>query len=212
MSYRLQKNKLALQTTRNKVSAREGQMELLEQQRAQAVGRKSKAELQLGVFDKVQILLQKTSDFARQQAKIRMEEIVTSALGVVFGKNYKFWIELTVRGNRPEADYWLENDGVKTQLKPPDYDRGGGIVDIISMALRLAVGELEQIKGPLLLDELGKHVSAEYAPNVAYFLKEYSQKMQRQIILVTHSEALAEAGDASFQVSQTNGKSSVKTV
>lgn len=126
------------------------------------------------VFGLVQILLQKTSDYARQQVKVRIEDIVSEALNVVFGGNHKFMIDLTLRGNQPIAEYYLNDDSVITKLEKPDYDRGGGKIDIIALALRLAVGEMEGVDGPLFLDEVGKHVSKEYAPSVAYFLKEYS--------------------------------------
>ncbi|EIW19958.1 MULTISPECIES: hypothetical protein [Pelosinus] len=195
-----------------RLDVRQGKKELLEQQRDDSVMKRLEAQQQLDTFDKVQILLQKTSDYARQQAKSRIEEIVTSALSVVFGKEYSFTVDLQVRSNRPEADYYLTSEGVTTQLKPPDYDRGGGVADVVSLALRLAVGELEGIAGPLFLDEVGKHVSAEFAPNVAYFLKEYSSKFGRQIVLITHNEALAAVSDHSLAVTQKSGVSKVSVV
>ncbi|WP_371380865.1 hypothetical protein [Sporomusa aerivorans] len=211
-SYQINKIKLDVRQAAEKITKQIAKRDLLFEQRDAEIVKSAAATQALDLNEKVQRLLQLTSDFARQQAKSRIEEIVTSALSVVFGKDYKFQLSLEVRANRPEVDYWLESEGIVTQLKPPDYDRGGGVADVVSLALRLAVAELSEVKGPLFLDEIGKHVSAEYAPNVAYFLKEYSQKFGRQMILITHNEALAEIGDVSFAVSQINGKSVVKTV
>lgn len=210
--YRLQKAKLDLRTASNKIAAKEGQRDLLLEQKETAEQQRDAAEVKLGNFDLVQILLQKTSDYARRQAKQRIEEVVTSALSVVFGKSYKFIIEIEVKASQPVAEYYLESDGVVTQLKPPDYDRGGGVADIVSLALRLAVGELTNVQGPLFLDEVGKHVSQEFAPNVAYFLKEYSEKFGRQIVLITHNAHLAEIGDVSIGVSEHNGSSRVAAI
>ena len=212
MAYIIDKIKLDVRQARQKVTAMAAKRDLLiEQQDAESM-RSAEATRTLELNEKVQRLLQLTSEFARQQAKSRIEEIVTSALTVVFGKDYKFRLSLEVRSNRPEVDYWLESEGIVTQLKPPDYDRGGGVADVVSLALRLAVTELSEVRGPVFLDEVGKHVSAEYAPNVAYFLKEYSEKFGRQMILITHNEALAEIGEVSLAVSQTNGKSVVKAI
>lgn len=211
-TYRMDKARLDVRQVRQKIDKMAGQRELLQQQLNEAIMQKVEAEKKIGLYDKVQILLQKTSEYARQQVKRRLEEIVTQALAVVFGKPYRFWMTVETRSNRPEVDYWLECEGVVTQLKPPDYDNGGGIVDVISLALKLAVAELEGVKGPMLLDEVGKHVSAEYAPNVAFFLKEYSRQFNRQIILITHNEALAEIGEVSYLVSQRAGKSVVQAV
>lgn len=202
-----------LKTAREKVNNQMAKRDLLEKQRAAAVATKTEAEAQLGVFGMVQILLQKTSDYARQQVKTRIEDIVSEALNVVFGGNHRFIIDLTLRGNQPVADFYLNDDSVLTKLEKPDYDRGGGKVDVIALALRLAVGEMEGIQGPLFLDEVGKHVSKEYAPAVAYFLKEYSATFGRQIILITHNADLAEAGEVSLSVKRTAaGESEVTTL
>ncbi|WP_343084234.1 hypothetical protein [Blautia producta] len=201
-----------LRTTRDKVNGYKAKRELLEKQREAAVKAKNEAESKLGVFGMVQILLQKTSDYARQQVKTRIEDIVSEALNVVFGGNHKFIIDLTLRGNQPVAEYYLNDDSVLTKLEKPDYDRGGGKVDIIALALRLAVGEMEGITGPLFLDEVGKHVSKEYAPAVAYFLKEYSANFGRQIILITHNADLAEIGEVSLSVKRSQGGESEVSV
>ncbi|WP_371374483.1 hypothetical protein [Sporomusa aerivorans] len=211
-SYHVNKIKLDVRQAAEKITKQIAKRDLLFEQRDAEIVKSMAATQTLDLNEKVQRLLQLTSDFARQQAKSRIEEIVTSALSVVFGKDYKFQLSLEIRANRPEVDYWLESEGIVTQLKPPDYDRGGGVADVVSLALRLAVAELSEVKGPVLLDEVGKHVSAEFAPNVAYFLKEYSQKFGRQMILITHNDALAEIGDVSLAVSQVNGKSVVKAV
>lgn len=207
--YQMNKVRLDLKQAADKIARKEGERDILNKQHDQAERQHQEAQKRIGTYDLVQILLQKTSDYARQQAKIRIEEIVTSALGVVFGKDYRFIIELDVKGNQPVAEYWLQSEGVTTHLKPPDYDRGGGVADVVSLALRLAVGELTGVKGPLFLDEVGKHVSQEYAPNVAYFLKEYGQKFDRQIILITHNQHLADVGDVSLGVKQDKGRSEV---
>lgn len=201
-----------LRRARDKVNGQKAKRDLLEQQREAAVKKKTEAEEQLGIFGMVQILLQKTSDYARQQAKTRIEDIVSEALNVVFGGTHRFIIDLSLRGNQPIAEYWLNDGSTLTKLEKPDYDRGGGKVDIIALALRLAVGEMEGISGPLFLDEVGKHVSKEYAPAVAYFLKEYSANFDRQIILITHNADLAEIGEVSLSVKRSSGGESEVSV
>jgi DNA repair exonuclease SbcCD ATPase subunit len=210
--YQMMKVKADLRQAREKVVSKIAQRDLLRKQKEAARNRLETAEAELRDYDLVQILLQQTSEYARQQAKSQIEEVVTSALSVVFGKDYRFIVNIEVKANQPVAEYFLESEGVTTQLKPPDYDRGGGVADVVSLALKLAVGELSGIRGALFLDEVGKHVSQEYAPNVAYFLKEFSQKFHRQIVLITHNPHLAEIGDVSLQVKQTGGKSRVEAI
>ena len=72
---------------------------------------------------------------------------------------------------------------------------------------------MEGVDGPLFLDEVGKHVSKEYAPSVAYFLKEYSATFGRQIILITHNADLAEIGEVSLAVKRSqSGESEVSVL
>ena len=201
-----------IRTVREKIDRSKAKRELLETQRTEAVKKKTEAEEQLGIFGMVQILLQKTSDYARQQVKTRIEDVVSEALNVVFGGSHKFMIDLTLRGNQPIAEYYLNDGTTVTKLEKPDYDRGGGKVDIIALSLRLAVGEMAATPGPLFLDEVGKHVSKEYAPSVAYFLKEYSANFDRQIILITHNSDLAEIGETSLSVKRTQGGESEVSV
>jgi len=203
--------KREIQNRTNVLNIKLGEKRILEMQLQKAVDELAKTKDDLQLFEQVTVLLQKTSDFARKQAKTKIEEIVTSALSVVFDANYRFWLELTVRSNRPEVDYYLQNDDVITKLEQPDFGHGGGIIDVITLALRLAIAELEGVQGALFLDEVGKHISAEYSQNVAFFLKEYAGKFHRQIILVTHNETLASVGERSFHVTY-NNKSEVKVV
>jgi hypothetical protein len=211
-SYQFNKVKSALTTLRDTLVAQKAKRDLLEKQRITAVQAKEDAETQLGIFDKVQILLQKTSDYARRQAKERIEAIVSEALNVVFGGSHRFAIELSLKSNQPVAEYFLNDGTVITRLDKPDYDRGGGKIDIITLALRLAIGEMEGIQGPLFLDEVGKHISKEYTANVAYFLKEYGVQFDRQIVLITHNSDLAEIGDLGLTVICRNGVSEVTTI
>lgn len=210
--YEIQRVKADLLRASTAVTKKLAERDLLANQMTDAERRKSRADEQLLRYDLVQILLQMTSDFARRQAKRRIEEIVTSALSVVFGSDMSFRVEIAVKGNQPVAEYWLDTAEVTTQLKPPDYDNGGGIVDVVALALKLAVAELSGVKGTLFLDEVGKHVSEEYAPNVAFFLKEYSQKFNRQIVLITHNAHLAEIGDVSLSVTQSKGVSKISAI
>lgn len=204
-TYRTGKARLDAKQARDRYNVKVGQKQLLEKQRDEAVTRHAEAQRLIGNLELVQVLLQKTSDYARQQAKTRFEEVVSEALNVVYGGQHSFVIDLVVRSDRPEVDWYL--DGRK--LEKPDYDRGGGKIDVITLALRLAILELRQQDGLLMLDEVGKHVDAEAAVNLAYFLREYSRRFDRQIILITHNEALAGIADIGLKVTKKNERATV---
>jgi DNA repair exonuclease SbcCD ATPase subunit len=209
--YLVQKAKADLRQATDRYNKRVGERDLLIKQRDEAVIKRLEAERQLGIYDRVQLLLQKTSDFARQQVKGRIEAMITNALNVTFGPGHNYFMKLEVRSNRPEADHYLSENGVLTKLEKPDYDRGGGKVDIICLAWHLILAELEKVEGPLLLDEVGKHVDGEAVHNAAYFLKEYAQQFNREIILITHNETLAAIGDRAIKFKKIGNKAQVVT-
>ncbi|EFI42290.1 ATPase [Peptoniphilus sp. oral taxon 386] len=162
------------------------------------------------ILSKVIILFQKTSSYGRNQARKQIEELVTKCLQFVFETDIEFIIEITENGKIPQAEFYvLSNyDGYKVKTKP-ELSRGGGVVDIISIALRIAFIQLykPEIKGPIILDEPGKHVSNDYIFNLGEFLRQASSMFRRQIIMVTHNSHLSQICDISYTVEIKNGKS-----
>lgn len=164
-------------------------------------------------YTKARFLLQEAASFAREQARQNVEAWVTGALQFVFhADNIAFRVILSEKNNRPDAEFYVvsDYDGILVETKPQEA-RGGGVVDIVSLALRIALMESgrHKIDGPLMLDEPGKHVSEEYGMMLAQFLKGVTQKTKRQVLLVTHNNYLAESGDRAYQVVLQQGVSTL---
>lgn len=169
----------------------------------------------MDVLEQVKFLLQRASEYAREQIKQQIEMLVTQCLQFVFGPNIEFQIELSESANKTNAEFYVisDYDNFKVKTKPQDA-RGGGVVDVISLALRIAVIQSTNAyrNGPLILDEPAKHVSSEYIANIAQFLKQISDIFHRQIIMVTHNNYLSEIADAAYKVELKNGISDVTLV
>lgn len=192
---------------------RRGQYEELLRMREQALRRREEIAEAVALLEKVRLLLQEVSVFAREQARQQVEYMVTQALQYVFGADLQFKMEIQERRDRPEAEFYVASDhGGRQVVNRPQDARGGGVVDVISLALRVALLQTVRppLPGPLMLDEPGKHVSEEYARNMALFLKSIADMFGRQIILVTHNQHLAEVGDRAFVVEMQNGESVVR--
>ncbi len=219
----LESNLAALRTRHSQA---QGQRDLLVAQYREKESELSAARADIELWRDVQILLSKASEFARQQLKTRIEQTVTAALAAIFADStMRFEIEMKDIGGKPAADWRVVScyeipakagdEDVKlsayTVIASPEDAKGGGVTDVVSLALRLALLELSRPRpeGPILLDEPGKMISKEYLPNVAEFLKQYAAKTGRQIILVTHHEALADVADVGYVVKQENGVSEV---
>ena len=192
-----------------------GQKQLLELQLQDKQNNLGQTRQNLATWEQVQVLFTKVSEYAREQLKARIEETVTAALTAVFGEGYTFRINMRQLGNQPAAEWQVVSQyGDEEVAASPEDARGGGITDVVSLALRLAMLEIlkPRPEGPVLFDEPAKMVSAEYAGNLAYFLKQYAEKTGRQVMLVTHNPQLAEAADKSYLVTQKDGVSDVREI
>lgn len=197
------------------LSREKGKKEKLLEQLNQYEVEEKKLYDQIVLLEKVVILFQKTSEFARQQAKMQIESLVTKCLQFIFESNIEFSIEIDELRNKANAEFYVisDNDGFIVKTKP-ELSRGGGVVDIVSLALRIAFLEIHKptIQGPLILDEPAKHVSEEYIFNVGDFLKQTSEMFNRQIIMVTHNHHLSALSNNSYRVDFAGHKSVVTKI
>lgn len=92
-------------------------------------------------LEQVRLLLLEAAKHAREQGRRQVELLVTQALQFVFGADMEFKVVVEEKRDRPEAEFFVcstyEGD-YKVETTPEDA-RGGGVVDVISLALRLAL-------------------------------------------------------------------------
>ena len=208
----------ALARMTNHYERAKGARDALQAQKTEALTGLQQAQDDIDIWEKVRIIFAMASDQARQQLKIFIEETVTRALQVAgFPGQPRFKVLLGERAGSPAAEWRIieaREDGSEMETSVED-SHGGGLVDVVSLALRLALLQRSRPKpAPLIiLDEPAKHVSAEYAPNVAFFLKEFCAATGVQAIMVTHNETLADMADTAVHVSKpAGGPSEVKQV
>lgn len=158
-------------------------------------------------------LLHSLSNLSREQLCEHLSRIVTTALQYVYGPDFRFEFELTTdrRGNT-KVDYYVVSNGVRTR---PQDARGGGVVDVVSIALRVGVLTLMNnppLPGPIVLDEPGRHLDAESAVRLGEFLRFIAETTGRQVIVVTHHETIVPYAHAAYRVSQAQGVSNIERV
>jgi energy-coupling factor transporter ATP-binding protein EcfA2 len=88
---------------------------------------------------------------------------------------------------------------------------GGGVADVVSLALRVAFLEVARpmVPGPLVLDEPAQQVSHRFLSRVARLLKGFSDSFGRQLIVTTHNQPLSGTADAVFVLRMEAGTSTV---
>lgn len=141
--------------------------------------------------------------------KVFLEEVVTLALQTVFGGSYSFQIEYNIKRNKSEATLSVIKDN---EAYDPKDELGGGIVDVASFALRIALWALEgeNSEPVFILDEPSRNISRDKVEAFGEMLRKLSDMFSIQIIQVSHDPALTEISDKSFLVTQRKGISSVE--
>jgi len=137
----------------------------------------------------------------KDKIKEGFESIVTYALRYIYSENYSFELEFGRRGNLQEIDFNIKTPSLSKSFDPLDSS-GGGVLDIISLALRIALLEVSKprIEGFIALDESFKHLSSVYLERASSFLKAINEKINRQIILVTHQNELINNSDKALEI------------
>ena len=198
-----------IQLLRNKLEQQKGQKFQLE---------KSLSDLHLSLQNKKRSLIrhEQAKEVVRtvglvtqQELQFHIEDIVSMALEAVFPDPYKFAVEFVQRRNKTECDLYFVRDENKVD---PLTASGVGAVDVASFALRIASWSMMQprTRNTIILDEPFRYLSENYQEQASKMVKEISEKLGIQFILITHEEVLTTYADKIFQVSIRKGKTRVK--
>jgi len=157
------------------------------------------AELEQEIEDirKAQAILQTAAEKTQEKIEIHLSSIVTLALETVFREPYKFITKFVSRRGKTECDLMLEKNDVQMS---PEFSSGGGVMDVVSFALRIAYWKLEHTSSVIVLDEPFKMLSQDLVPRICEILKMISKSFGIQLIIVTHIEKLTECADKVFRV------------
>jgi len=157
-------------------------------------------------------LLEQCNIAARDFVKVEVEQLVTQGLRSIFeNPSIQFNIDFVTKRNQIEAEFTLSHEKDGKQIQGDILTTyGGGVVDVISFSLRVIIMQLMKIGGPIILDEPGKMISAQFIGAFGKFLTEVSKTFNRQIIMITHNHKLAEFAKNSIEVYQMNNVAHVK--
>lgn len=159
------------------------------------------------VIEQVQVLIQTVAKETQEQLCYHVCDIVNTAIDTIFNSDYTFKMDFEIKRGKTEANLYLLKEGEK--IDPVDAV-GGGLVDVISFALRLSALTLGTTDKVIVLDEPAKFLSQDLKPLFGEVLKNLSQKLGLQIVFVTHDEAFIDIADRVFEVSIKHGKSLVE--
>jgi DNA repair exonuclease SbcCD ATPase subunit len=176
-----------------------GQKELLEQNLLRIGSRLEEKEKLVNQLQQVRAYVQLVAERTQKKIEFQINNMVTTALIAVFPNPYEFNLKFEKSRNITEAFPTLiknENKG-----KPEDM-AGGGVLDVVSLALRAARWSLKPSRRVLILDEPGKNLSRNLQSRFAEMLHMISEKLGIQIIISTHIPEIIEKSDRVFETKE----------
>ena len=141
-------------------------------------------------------LLQVSANY-REDVCSLFTNLVTEALTSIFEKDIRFEISLYSYRNEPAVDITVVENGLEVD---PQKSCGGGVNDIIFIYLKNS----ERI---LILDESLKFLSRNYLEQASSFIQSLSERMNLQIILVSHKPELEVSCDNLIKIEKENNRS-----
>lgn len=191
----------------NKLNQKKGELNILKTQYKKLYENEKIYSKNLENIEKAQFIIKEVGKNLQNKIKVNIEELVTDCIQDVFNENYDFKMNYIFKRNRIEVDMYLEKDGNKFY---PVESNGGGIIDIISFALRLSLFLLQKNKeNIIILDEPFRFLSIDLQERSGELLQKLSEKLNIQFIIITHSDILSNYGDKIFNVEKINNVSKV---
>lgn len=161
-----------------------------------------------------------------------IEPTITEALQFIFSQPLYFHTHFIKRRNQIEVDFVIfpnsdKEEEYQKSLKEEDDEKveelvnsykdivfnfGGAIAEVLGLILWLLLAEFLKIKGPIGLDEPTSAVHEVYASKVGVFIKSLSERFNRQILYITHSQAMASAANKVYEVKKIGDISVVEEI
>jgi DNA repair exonuclease SbcCD ATPase subunit len=144
----------------------------------------------------------------QQQLQVHISDITSLALEAVFDDPYELVVEFVQRRNKTECDLYFQRDG---QRVDPISASGGGAVDVAAFALRIAAWSMQtpHSRNTIILDEPLRFLSEDLQEQASRMIKELSERLGIQFVIITHEETLAQHADKTFEVRLRKGVSRI---
>lgn len=160
------------------------------------------------LHEKARQVINEAAKNTQQFFKAQVETLVTTAIRTVFDRPFEFKLIFEEKRNKIEARPVIKEG--ENEYDPKD-EMGGGIIDIISFALRVVLWSLQtnRTRNVFILDEPFKWTGALMV-KAGMMLKELSDKLGIQVIMITHDDELMDISDKTWIVRHNGEKSIVK--
>lgn len=195
-----------IQTLRTKLDQEKGRRYQIESSITELTTRVKETGRELRKLEQAREIIREVGIRTQNQLSFHIGDITSLALEAVFPNPYELVAEFVQRRNKTECDLYFSRDGEKVD---PIAASGGGAVDVAAFALRIAAWSMmtPKTRNVIILDEPLRFLSVDLQERASLMIKELSDRLGIQFILITHSDTLTEYADKVFTVKLRKGKS-----
>ena len=183
---------------RQRLEQSKGQRIQLEKSLAELTEELEEKNISLHRHEQAREIIREVGQKTQQQLQFHISDVVSLAMESVFADPYSLKVDFVQRRNKTECDLLFERDG---ELSDPISASGGGAVDVAAFALRIASWSMARprTRNVILLDEPLRFLSGDNQERASSMIKEVSQRLGIQFIIITHNQVLASYADKVFE-------------
>lgn len=199
-----------IKTIRKKLEQQKGQRQILLQQIARYQKEITELTEKRDNLEQARELIREVGLRTQQQLQYHISDITSLALSAVFEDPYELKVDFVQRRNKTECDLIFVRD--EKEIDPLEAS-GYGAVDVAAFALRVASWSMQQprTRNVIILDEPMRFLSADRQQYAGKMVKELSERLGIQFIIVTHEEVFSQYADRVFNVSMKDKVSQIKS-
>jgi DNA repair exonuclease SbcCD ATPase subunit len=200
----------SIKEIRKTLEQRKGQLNQIKKDLRETRQSVKETKLNLIYHEQAREILREAGLKTQQTLSYHIGEITSLALDAVFEEPYTLEVDFVERRNKTECDLTFQREGNK--VSPLDAS-GGGAIDVATFALRVSSWSMKNphTRNVIILDEPLKNLDEIRLEKASKMLKEVSDRLNIQFIIVTHETTLTQFADRVFEVSIRNGVSRIKT-
>jgi len=173
-------------------------------------------EKELSLLEKSLAALQKLTDLKKKETVKKIEDVISFGLQAIFeDSSYQFRILDSIKRKQVVYDFRVYSNSFSSDEGVSILDsRGGGVVSIVSFLLRLVLLCMIDKKAErfLALDEPFAALSENYHENLVATIKQIAEKLNVQLLVVSHQKSLDSFGDVVYELRQVGKETGVYLV
>jgi DNA repair exonuclease SbcCD ATPase subunit len=187
-----------IQVYKNKIERNKGKLESLVARKEKVSSDLEQLIIRQKALEEAQAFIQLIAKETQEMLKFSICDIVNLALDSCFPNEYIFDIDFKIERGKTSARLVFLKNGI--EVDPMDAS-GGGVVDVVSFALRLSAWSLGHTDNVIILDEPFRFLSKDLQPIAGEMMNKLCKSLGLQMLIVTHNADIIENSDRIFEVS-----------